>query len=61
MKKVNTNMKKVNTNMKKSDHLVAETYTWQHTILTTDKHPCPGGIRTHNLHFEIANVKLNTI
>jgi len=23
-----------------SDHLVAETSTWQHTTLTTDKHPC---------------------
>jgi hypothetical protein len=21
----------------------------QHTTLTTDRHPCPGGIRTHNL------------
>jgi hypothetical protein len=25
--------------------LFAETSTWQHT---TDKHPCPGGIRTHD-------------
>ena len=32
-----------------SDQPVAETSTWQHTTLTTDKHPCPGGIRTHNL------------
>jgi len=24
-----------------SDQLVAETSTWQHTTLTTDKHPCP--------------------
>jgi len=24
-----------------SDQLVAETSTWQHTILTTDIHPCP--------------------
>ena len=33
-----------------SDQLVAETSTWQHTTLTTDKHPCPpGGIRTHDL------------
>jgi len=32
-----------------SDQLVAETSTWQHTTLTTDKHSCPGGIRTHNL------------
>ena len=31
------------------DQLVAETSTWQHTTLTTDKHPCPSGIRTHNL------------
>jgi len=32
------------------DQLVAETSTWQHTTLTTDKYPCPpGGIRTHNL------------
>jgi len=23
-----------------SDQLVAETCTWQHTTLTTDKHPC---------------------
>ena len=32
-----------------SDQLVAETSTWQHTTLTTYRHPCPGGIRTHNL------------
>jgi hypothetical protein len=25
-----------------SDQSVAETSTWQHTTLTTDKHPCPG-------------------
>jgi hypothetical protein len=31
-----------------SDQLVAETSTWQHTAHTTDKHPCPGGIRTHD-------------
>ena len=24
-----------------SDQLVAETSTWQHTTLTTDRHPCP--------------------
>ena len=24
-----------------SDHFVAETSTWQHTTLTTDKYPCP--------------------
>ena len=28
--------------------LVAETSTWQHTTFTKDRHPCPGGIRTHN-------------
>ena len=32
-----------------SDQSVAETCTWQHTTLTTDKHPCPSGIRTHYL------------
>jgi hypothetical protein len=32
-----------------SDQSVAETSTWQYTTLTTCKHPCPGGIRTHNL------------
>jgi hypothetical protein len=32
-----------------SDQLVAETSTWQHTTLTTDKHLCPCGIRTHDL------------
>ena len=32
-----------------SDKSVSETSTWQHTTLTTDKHPCRGGIRTHNL------------
>jgi hypothetical protein len=30
-----------------SGQLVAETSTWQHTILTTDIH-APGGIRTHD-------------
>jgi len=25
-----------------SDKPVAETCTWQHTTLTTDRHPCPG-------------------
>jgi len=24
-----------------SDQLITETSPWQHTILTTDKHPCP--------------------
>jgi hypothetical protein len=28
-----------------SDQLVAETSTWQYT---TDKHPCPSGIQTHD-------------
>jgi len=33
-----------------SDQLVAETSTWQHTTLTTDKHPCLlGGIRTYSV------------
>jgi hypothetical protein len=32
-----------------SDQSVAETSTWQHTTLTTEKHPCPGGIRIHDL------------
>jgi len=32
-----------------SDQLVAETSTWRHTTLTTDKYPCPGGIRTRSL------------
>jgi hypothetical protein len=27
----------------------SEISTWQHTPLTKDKHPFPGGIRTHNL------------
>jgi hypothetical protein len=31
-----------------SDQLVAETSTWQHTTHTTEKHPCQGGIRTHD-------------
>jgi hypothetical protein len=25
----------------KSDQLITETSTWQHTTLTTDRHPCP--------------------
>jgi len=32
-----------------NDKLVAEKSTWQHTTLTTDRYPCLGGIRTHNL------------
>ena len=35
--------------LRTSDQPVAETSTWQHTTLTTDKHPCPCGIRTRNL------------
>ena len=35
--------------LRTSDQFVAETSTWQHTTLTTDKLPCPGGIRTHDL------------
>jgi hypothetical protein len=31
-----------------SDQLVTETSTWQQTTLITHKHPCSGGIRTHN-------------
>jgi hypothetical protein len=32
--------------LRMSDHLDSETSTWQHTTLTRDRHPCPGGIRT---------------
>ena len=32
-----------------SDQLDAETCTWQHTTLTTDRYQCPSGIRTHSL------------
>ena len=31
-----------------SDRPLVETSTWQHTTITTDRHPCPGGIRTRN-------------
>jgi hypothetical protein len=31
-----------------SDQPDAETSTWQHATLTTDRHPCPGGIRIRN-------------
>ena len=31
-----------------SDHPDAETTTWQHTTLATERKPCPGAIRTHN-------------
>jgi hypothetical protein len=31
-----------------SDQPDAKTSTWQHTTLIREKHPCPGGIRTHN-------------
>jgi hypothetical protein len=30
------------------DQSIARTCTWQHTTLTRDRHPCYGGIRTHN-------------
>jgi len=30
------------------DQSVAETLTWQHTTLTTDKHPCPRWDSTPN-------------
>ena len=29
-----------------SDQLAAQTSTWQHTTLTTDRHPCPSGTGT---------------
>jgi len=32
-----------------SDQLVTEASTWQHTTLTTGKHPCPRWDRTHDL------------
>ena len=32
-----------------SDQSDSETSTWQHKTLTTNKFPCPGAIRTHNL------------
>ena len=42
-----------------SDQLVAETSTWQHTTLTTDRHP--GGIRTHDLSSRAAvDLRLTT-
>jgi hypothetical protein len=31
-----------------SDQPVAQTSTWQHAAFTTDRHPCPGEIWTHN-------------
>jgi hypothetical protein len=31
-----------------SDQADAGAFTLQHTTLTRDRHPCPGGIRTHN-------------
>jgi hypothetical protein len=33
----------------KSDQVVTETYIWQHTTITRNRHLCPGVIRTHNL------------
>jgi hypothetical protein len=42
----------------KSDQLVTETSTWQQTP-TADRHPCPGGIRTHNLSWRaVADLRL---
>ena len=32
----------------KRDRPIAGTSTWEHTTLTRDTHPCPGGIRTSN-------------
>jgi len=44
-----------------SDQLVAETSTCQHTTITKDKHPCPSGIRTHNLRRRAAaDLRLRT-
>jgi len=41
-----------------SDQLIAETSTWQHTTLTTDRQSCPSGIRTHNLNRrEVADLR----
>lgn len=31
-----------------TERLVAEDSTWQHTIRTRNRHPCPGLIRTRN-------------
>jgi len=31
-----------------SDQPDVETSTWQHTTRTTDRHPCPGRIRTRH-------------
>jgi hypothetical protein len=31
-----------------NDQSDAQNYTWQHTTLTRDRHPRPGGIRTGN-------------
>jgi hypothetical protein len=31
-----------------SDQSDANTSSWQHTTLTTDRHPCPGGIQTRS-------------
>jgi hypothetical protein len=30
----------------RTDQPIAETSTWQHTTITSDRQPCPGGIRT---------------
>ena len=37
-----------------NDQSVPETSTWQHTTLTTDRYPCPGGICTHNPNKRVA-------
>jgi hypothetical protein len=34
---------------------LAETSIWQHTTNITDRHPCPGGIRTHNIRKRAAS------
>jgi len=34
--------------LRMSDQSYVETSTWQHTTLTRETHPCPGGIRIHN-------------
>jgi hypothetical protein len=41
-----------------SDQLVSETSTWQHTTLTTDRHPCP--TRDSNPYSQQANGRRHT-
>jgi hypothetical protein len=36
-----------------SDQPDASTSTWQHTTLTRDRRPCPGGIQTRALHHAV--------